>query len=62
LVRLESELNRLKDRPEEINNLARRALALRQEFEVVLESREPEISCSGGERRGRGAFLGASPH
>jgi ATP-dependent DNA helicase DinG len=60
LVRLESELNRLKDRPEELNNLARRALELRQEFEVVLESRERNF-VFWWERRGRGAFLGASP-
>ncbi len=60
LVRLETELTRLKERPEEINNLARRARELRQAFEVVLESRERNL-VFWWERRGRGVFLEASP-
>jgi ATP-dependent DNA helicase DinG len=60
LVRLESELARLRDRPEEINNLARRALELRQAFEIVLESKERNF-VYWWERRGRGVFLEASP-
>jgi ATP-dependent DNA helicase DinG len=59
-VRLESELSRLKERPEEINNLARRANELRQAFEFVLESRERNF-VYWWERRGRGVFLEASP-
>ncbi len=60
LLRLETELSRLKDRPEEINNLARRASELRQAFEFVLESRERNF-VFWWERRGRGVFLAASP-
>ena len=60
LVRLETELGRLKDRPEEINNLARRASELRQAFEFVLESQDPNF-VFWWERRGRGVFLEASP-
>ncbi len=59
-VRLETELSRLKDRPEEINNLARRAVELRQAFETVLESQERNF-VFWWERRGRGVFLEASP-
>ena len=60
LVRLETEFSRLKDRPEEINNLARRAAELRQAIEFVLESRERNF-VFWWERRGRGVFLEASP-
>ena len=60
LVRLETELVGLKDRPEEINNLAGRASELRQAFEFVLESRDPNF-VFWWERRGRGVFLEASP-
>jgi ATP-dependent DNA helicase DinG len=60
LVRLETELGRLKERPEEINNLARRASELKDAFEVVLESRERNF-VFWWERRGRGVFLEASP-
>jgi len=60
LVRLASELTRLKDRPEEINNLARRAEDLRKGFELVLESQERNF-VYWWERRGRGVFLEASP-
>jgi ATP-dependent DNA helicase DinG len=59
-VRLETELSRLQDRPEEINNLAKRAVELRQAFEVVLESKERNL-VFWWERRGRGVFLEASP-
>jgi len=60
LVRLETELSRLKDRPEEVNNLARRAVELRQAFEIVLESKERNL-VYWWERRGRGVLLEASP-
>jgi ATP-dependent DNA helicase DinG len=59
-VRLETELLRLRDRPEEINNLARRAVELRKGFEFVLESKERNF-VFWWERRGRGVFLEASP-
>jgi ATP-dependent DNA helicase DinG len=59
-VRLQTDLNRVKERPEEINNLARRAGDLKQAFEVVLESRERNL-VFWWERRGRGVFLEASP-
>ncbi|MBI4167124.1 MAG: ATP-dependent DNA helicase [Acidobacteria bacterium] len=60
LVRLASELTRLKDRPEEINNLARRAEELRRGFEFALESKERNF-VYWWERRGRGVFLEVSP-
>jgi ATP-dependent DNA helicase DinG len=60
LLRLETELSRLKERPEEVNNLARRAAELRQAFEFVLESQERNF-VFWWERRGRGVFLEASP-
>jgi ATP-dependent DNA helicase DinG len=60
LVRLETELSRLKDRPEEVNKLAHRSQELRQAFEFVLESRERNF-VFWWERRGRGVFLEASP-
>jgi len=60
LVRLESELSRLKERPEEINNLIGRATELRQAFEIVLESKDRSY-VYWWERRGRGVFLEASP-
>src|SRR6266568_3549467 len=60
LVRLETELVGIRDRPEEINNLAGRASELRQAFEFVLESRDPNF-VFWWERRGRGVFLEASP-
>jgi ATP-dependent DNA helicase DinG len=59
-VHVETELSRIKDRPEEINNLARRAGELRMAFETVLESKERNL-VFWWERRGRGVFLGASP-
>jgi ATP-dependent DNA helicase DinG len=60
LLRLETELSRMKERPEEINNLARRAAELRKTFEIVLESDERNL-VFWWERRGRGVFLQASP-
>ncbi len=60
LVRLETEFSRLKDRPEEVNNLTRRAGELRQAFEFVLESKDRNY-VFWWERRGRGVFLQASP-
>jgi ATP-dependent DNA helicase DinG len=59
-VRLESEFARLRERPEEINNLQRRSNELRQAFEFVLEGREKNY-VYWWERRGRGVFLEASP-
>lgn len=60
LVRLASELTRIKDRPEEVNNLARRAEELRKGFEFALESKERNF-VYWWERRGRGVFLEVSP-
>jgi ATP-dependent DNA helicase DinG len=60
LVRLETELGRLKDRPEEVNNLIRRAGELRQAFQTVMESKERSM-VYWWERRGRGVFLEATP-
>jgi len=60
LLRLETEFSRLKERPEEINNLARRAAELRQAFEFVMESHEDD-RVYWWERRGRGVFLETTP-
>jgi ATP-dependent DNA helicase DinG len=60
LVRLETELGRLKDRPEEVNNLMRRAGELRQAFQAVMEGKERNM-VYWWERRGRGVFLEATP-
>jgi ATP-dependent DNA helicase DinG len=60
LVRLETELGRLKDRPEEVNNLMRRAVELRQGFQTVMEGKERSM-VYWWERRGRGVFLEATP-
>jgi len=60
LVRLETELSKIKDRPEEINKLANRAAELRKALEIILESRERNL-VFWWERRGRGVFLEASP-
>ncbi|HEV2178495.1 MAG TPA: helicase C-terminal domain-containing protein [Terriglobia bacterium] len=57
---LETELSRLQDRPEEINNLIRRAGELRQALETVLQSDNRNF-VFWWERRGRGVFLEASP-
>jgi ATP-dependent DNA helicase DinG len=60
LVLLQTELSRLPDRPEEINNLARRAQELRTALELVLESHERNM-VYWWERRGRGVFMQATP-
>ncbi|MGH9430099.1 MAG: ATP-dependent DNA helicase [Terriglobia bacterium] len=60
LVRLESELLRVPERPEEITQLARRAAELRNDFEVVLEGKDRNL-VFWWERRGRGLFLEAAP-
>jgi len=60
LIRLETELLGVKDRPEEINNLARRAAEVRQALEVIMESRD-RSRVYWWERRGRGVFIEASP-
>jgi ATP-dependent DNA helicase DinG len=60
LVRLETELGRLKDRPEEVNNLMRRAAELRQGFQAVMEGKNRGM-VYWWERRGRGVFLEATP-
>lgn len=59
-VRLGSELNRVKDRPEEILNLARRAEELLVSFEQVMEGKDRN-AVHWWERRGRGIFLEAAP-
>jgi ATP-dependent DNA helicase DinG len=59
-LRLETELKRIPDRPEEINNLARRAAELRATLEMVVEGRDRNF-VFWWERRGRGLFLEASP-
>lgn len=60
LIRLETELLGVKDRPEEINNLARRSADVRQALEIIMESLDRNF-VYWWERRGRGVFLEASP-
>jgi ATP-dependent DNA helicase DinG len=60
LMLLQTELSRVAERPEEINNLARRAKELRAALELVLESRERNM-VYWWERRGRGVFMQATP-
>jgi ATP-dependent DNA helicase DinG len=60
LIRLETELMGVNERPEEINNLARRSVEIRQALEVILESRDRSL-VYWWERRGRGVFIEASP-
>ena len=60
LVLMETELGRLKDRPEEVNNLMRRAIELRQALQAVLEGKERNM-VYWWERRGRGVFVEATP-
>ena len=59
-LRLETELKRIPERPEEINNLARRTAELRATLEMVVEGRDRNF-VFWWERRGRGLFLEASP-
>lgn len=60
LLRLETEISRQKDRPEELNTLARRSAELRQALDFLLESRDRNF-VFWWERRGRGVFIEASP-
>ena len=60
LIHVETELLAVKDRPEEINNLARRAEEIRKALEVVMESKDRSL-VYWWERRGRGVFIEASP-
>jgi ATP-dependent DNA helicase DinG len=59
-VRLQSELMRVKDRPEEITKLASRASELHNDLELVMEGRDRNM-VFWWERRGRGIFLEATP-
>jgi ATP-dependent DNA helicase DinG len=59
-VRLQSELMRVKDRPEAITKLAERAVELRGNLELVME-RSDHNMVFWWERRGRGLFLEATP-
>jgi ATP-dependent DNA helicase DinG len=59
-VRLQTELMRVKDRPEEIARLAARAEELRGNLELVMEGRDRNM-VFWWERRGRGIFLEATP-
>lgn len=60
LLRLNTELSRVKDHPEEMQNLARRAEEQRLAFESVLEGKERN-RVYWWERRGRGIFIEATP-
>jgi len=60
LVGLETELGRLKDRPEEVNKLMNRAGEIRRDLQAVLEGQEKNV-VYWWERRGRGVFLEATP-
>jgi ATP-dependent DNA helicase DinG len=60
IVLLQTELSRVPDRPEEINNLTRRAQELHATLEIVMESHERNM-VYWWERRGRGVFLLATP-
>ena len=56
----ESELNALKQKPEEVMSLSRRASEARKEIAFLLESQEKSY-VYWYERRGRGVFLAATP-
>jgi len=58
--RAETELAALKQKPEEILTLARRAAETRREFAFLMESEEKSY-VYWYERRGRGVFLAATP-
>jgi len=60
LKRLETELATLREKPEELLNLARRATELRRELAFLLESDE-KTNVYWFERRGKGVFLAATP-
>lgn len=57
---IESGLETMADKPEEVHNLARRLAELRQKLAYLLESEEEGVVYLM-ERRGRGVFLQASP-
>ncbi|MGH9378482.1 MAG: ATP-dependent DNA helicase [Terriglobia bacterium] len=60
LLRLETGLGQVADRPEEITNLARRSKELREALETVLEGKDRN-RVYWWERRGRGIFVEATP-
>ncbi len=60
LMLLQTQLSRLPERPEEINNIAKRAQDLRATLETVMESHERNL-VYWWERRGRGVFVQATP-
>ena len=60
LKRMETELAALREKPEELVNLARRAAELRRELGFLLESDEKSY-VYWFERRGKGIFLVATP-
>ncbi|HEU5411633.1 MAG TPA: helicase C-terminal domain-containing protein [Candidatus Acidoferrales bacterium] len=60
LKRLETEMTALREKPEELVNLARRAAELRRGLAFLLESDE-KIYVYWFERRGKGIFLVATP-
>ena len=60
LMLLQTELSRVPERPEEINNVMKRAKELRATIEIVMESHERNM-VYWWERRGRGVFIQATP-
>ena len=60
LMLLQTELSRVPERPEEINNMMKRAKDLRATLEIVMESHERNM-VYWWERRGRGVFVQATP-
>jgi ATP-dependent DNA helicase DinG len=60
LTRLETTLAALKDPPQEVSNLVRRAGQIKQDLEFIMSCADPQYVywC---ERRGRGIFLQATP-
>ena len=60
LMLLQTELSRAPERPEEINNVMKRAKELRATIEIVMESHERNM-VYWWERRGRGVFIQATP-
>jgi ATP-dependent DNA helicase DinG len=60
LMLVQTELSRAPERPEEINNLMKRAKELRATIEIVMESHERNM-VYWWERRGRGVFIQATP-
>ena len=60
LMLVQTELSRTPERPEEVNNLMKRAKELRATIEIVMESHERNM-VYWWERRGRGVFIQATP-